>query len=105
MTRNNLEKNIFYWKIVNSIILLFYILIWLFLFYAVHDRGPYDTGPVYMLFIICIMYFFSLPCLIIYSVLLYKNKTRTRKDYLAAVIITILPIVLLFIDIKSGNLK
>ena len=63
MQSNNLKRNTIKRRVLNAIAILFYIFIWSFWFFAVQDRGPYGTEPVYMISLILILITFFYPIL------------------------------------------
>ena len=101
----NSPRDTLYRRIIIGTIMLLYITIWSFWFYASHTAGPDDTGPIFMLMLIVIIVAFSFPSFVTYIVLFFNTKGMARKDYLIAFIITLFPILILFIDFITGNLE
>ncbi len=88
-----------------SISMFFYIAIWIFLFYSVHTIEDEYKDAAFAFGTLSIAGITFLPYFITYLSLCFENEGIARKDYLISLTIVILPIIIAFIDIKTGNLE
>jgi len=101
MQINNLNRQSVIRRTVIALTLLFYFAVWVFLFCAVYSVSDEEADGAFAFGLLVISGGSFLIYFITYLTLFFVEKNKGRKDYLIALILILLPILIAVIDYNT----